>query len=479
MITGKDYLESISNLGTETYIEGKRTGSAAEHPLARPSANSVAMSYELAQHAEYEALMTAKSHLTGKTINRFCHVQHSIDDLLAKVRMLRLIGQKTASCFQRCAGLDAMNSLYAITHDMDRNLGTSYHKRFTDFLVMVQEEDLVVAAAMTDPKGDRSLPPHQQPDPDRFVRIVDETPEGIVINGAKMHITGCTNSHWIIVMPTRALGEADSAYAVVGAVPMNTPGVKIIFGRQASDTRRIEDNGSDAGNRNFGGCEGIVVFENVFVPKKTVFMQREFQYAQPLIELFASLHRVSYGGCKVGVGDVLIGAAALIAEVQGTARASHIRDKLVEMVHLNETLHAGGLAACVNGACHSSGAYHVDFLMANICKQNVTRFPFEIARLAQDITGGILGTMPSLSTLNGNEVGTLVRKYLKTSENDNVEDRMKLIRLIENLTMGSGAVSYLTESVHGAGSPQAQRVMIQRIAPMDKMKNLARDIISQ
>ncbi len=476
MISAKAYIESLRTLGTDTYIEGKKVDVPVDHPLARPSVNTIATTYRLAESASHNSLMTAKSHITGRQINRFTHIQRDVPDLIAKVEMLRLMGQKTASCFQRCAGLDCLNSVFAMTHDMDSDLGTSYHKRFTDFLVRVQDEDLVVAAAMTDPKGDRSLSPSRQMDQDQFLRIVDETPEGIVVRGAKMHITGCTNSHWIMFMPTRALGEEDRNFAVVGAVPINTKGIKIIYGRQSADTRRLEFNGQDVGNQHFGGCEGIVIFDDVFVPNETVFMKREYQYAQPLIELFASLHRVSYGGCKVGVGDVLIGATALIAEIQGTAGASHVRDKIVEMIHLNETLHAGGLAACVKGAVHTSGACRVDYLMANVCKQNVTRFPFEIARLAQDITGGILATMPSVATLDSKDIGAYVQRFLKTSETYDTVDRMKLVRLIENMTLGAGAVSYLTESVHGAGSPQAQRIMIQRIAPLEQMKNLAREI---
>ncbi len=476
LMSEKEYIRSLRDLGTVVFIEGEKVENPVDHPLARPSANAVAMTYKLAGEAEHEELLTAESHITGKKINRFTHIQRNREDLLKKVKMERLLGQKTASCFQRCAGLDGMNSVYAVTHDMDAELGTSYHKRFCDFLVRVQEDDLVVAAAMTDPKGDRSLAPHGQPDPDQYLRVVDERDDGIVVQGAKMHITGCTNSHWVMFMPTRALREEEGDYAVVGAVPMNAPGIKIIYGRQSADTRKSEYGGADSGNKTFGGCEGIVVFDGVFVPNEQVFMLREWQYAQPLIELFASLHRVSYGGCKVGVGDVLIGATALVAEVQGTARASHVRDKIVEMVHLNETLHAGGLAASVNGTCHASGAWRVDYLLGNVCKQNVTRFPFEIARLAQDIAGGILATMPSVSNLENEEIGPYVRKFLATSEHYGPEDRMNLIRLIENLTLGAGAVSYLTESVHGAGSPQAQRIMIQRIAPFEKMKNLAREI---
>jgi 4-hydroxybutyryl-CoA dehydratase/vinylacetyl-CoA-Delta-isomerase len=275
------------------------------------------------------------------------------------------------------------------------------------------------------------------------------------------------------VVPTRALSEEDKDYAVAFAVPADAEGVTFVYGRQPSDTRRLEESGSDVGNLYYGGCESMVVFDDVFVPDERVFMKGEYPMTGPLIELFAAHHRASYGGCKVGVGDVLIGATSAIAEAQGTEKASHVKDKLAEMVHLNETLHAGALASALKGFKTASGAYAVDPLLANVCKLNVTRFPFEISRLAQDIAGGILVTMPSLDDRNNPHIGEYVKKYLVGKAGVDSERRMRLLRLIENITIGAGAVSYLTESIHGAGSPQAQKIMITRFADFDAAKSYA------
>ena len=217
----------------------------------------------------------------------------------------------------------------------------------------------------------------------------------------------------------------------------------------------------------------MVVFDDVFVPDERIFMKGEYPLAGRLVELFAANHRASYGGCKVGVGDVLIGATAAIADVQGTARASHVKDKIAEMIHLNETLHAGALASAGRGYRTVSGAYAVDPLLANVCKLNVTRFPFEISRLAQDIAGGLLVTMPSLEDRDNPQVGSYIRKYLAGKSDAGSEKRMRLLRLIENITLGTGAVSYLTESIHGAGSPQAQKIMITRLAQLESAKSYA------
>jgi 4-hydroxybutyryl-CoA dehydratase/vinylacetyl-CoA-Delta-isomerase len=434
---------------------------------------AMAGTYEMAGEADTRDLFTARSHLTGEVVNRFTHIQHSVEDLVNKILMLREMGRRTACCFQRCAGLDCMNTVYAITYDTDRAHGTRYHDRFVDFLKYIQSRDLVPAACMTDTKGDRALSPSQQEDRDQYVHIVDERKGGIVIRGAKLHITGAVNSHELIVVPTRALKVEDKEYAVACAVPADAKGVTFIYGRQPSDTRRLEPGRADLGNLYYGGCEAMVVLDDVFVPEERIFMKGEFEMAGRLVELFAAHHRASYGGCKVGVGDVLIGATAAIAEVQGTDGAAHFRDKLAEMIHLNETLHAGALAAAMKGAPTTSGAYAVNPLLANVCKLNITRFPFEISRLAQDIAGGLLVTMPSIKDQENPEIGPYVKKYLVGKKGADTDRRMRLLRLIENITMGTGAVSYLTESIHGAGSPQAQKIMISRLADVAGSKSCA------
>lgn len=196
-----------------------------------------------------------------------------------------------------------------------------------------------------------------------------------------------------------------------------------------------------------------------------------------LVERFAGYHRQSYGGCKVGVGDVLIGASALAAESNGAEKASHIKDKLIEMTHLNETLYACGIACSCEGYQTPSGIYDINTLLANVCKQNVTRFPYEIARLAQDIAGGLMVTAPSEKDLCNPATGPFIEKYLAASSSFSIRDRLKIFRLIENMTMGASAVGYLTESMHGAGSPQAQRIMISRQGSLEKKKTMAKALL--
>jgi 4-hydroxybutyryl-CoA dehydratase/vinylacetyl-CoA-Delta-isomerase len=465
--TGAEYVTSVAALELEANVLGERTGDLTRHPLVAPSLRAVAATYDGAHDEETRELFRAYSPLIGAQVNRFTHLHQSTEDLIRKVKMQRVCGNRTGCCFQRCVGLDAGNAVYSVTYECDRAHGTDYHDRFCDFWRHVQREDLVVDGAMTDPKGDRSQRPAEARDPDRYLRVIERRSDGVVVRGAKLHQTGLLNSHEVLVMPTLSLRPGEEDWAISFAVPTDTDGIHYVYGRQASDTRKLEATTFDVGNPRFGGQEVMAVFDDVFVPHERIFLNGEVDQAGRLVARFAAYHRQSYGGCKVGVGDVLIGATALIAHMNGVGRASHIRDKLVEMIHLNETMFACGIACSTLGEATPAGNYEVDTLLANICKLNVTRFPYELARLATDVAGGLLGTLPAAGELDDPVVGPYVRKYLAAAEGVDVVDRMKVMRLIENLVAGAGAVAYLIESMHGAGSPMAQRIMIARQADVE------------
>jgi 4-hydroxybutyryl-CoA dehydratase / vinylacetyl-CoA-Delta-isomerase len=368
-----------------------------------------------------------------------------------------------------------LNSIYSTTYEIDLKHGTDYHKKFREFVKMVQSENLVIGGAMTDVKGDRSLTPSQQEDPDMFVHVTKRDNSGVYISGAKAHQTGCINSHWIIVMPTMRLREEDKNYALVGAVPADAAGITYIYGRQSCDTRSTEEGDIDSGNAKFSGQEAMMILDNVFIPNERIFMDGEVEFASMLVERFTCYHRRSYV-CKTGLGDVLIGAAAAIADYNGVSNASHIKDKLVEMTHLNETIFAAGIASSHQAHKMPAGNYQNDDMLANVCKHNVTRFPYEIGRLAQDIAGGLMVTMPSEKDFRSPDTGPLLEKYLRGRKGVSTENRMRILRLIENMTLGRNAVGYLTESMHGAGSPQAQRIQIARQMQLGYKKKLAKDL---
>jgi 4-hydroxybutyryl-CoA dehydratase/vinylacetyl-CoA-Delta-isomerase len=469
--TGDEYVESLRSRDVVVYLFGERIAEPVDHPIIRPSINALKTTYDLA--LEDPELATAHSPLIDARVNRFLHMVTSPDDLVMKNRMQRRMGQITGTCFQRCAGLDCLSVLHSITYDIDRKRGTSYHERYLAFLKLAQTNNIILGAGMTDPKGDRSKRPHEQADPDLFMHVTRRTDDGMYVTGAKAHMTGGLNSHWICVLPTMNLGADDRDYAVIGMVPGDAAGLTYIYGRQSCDTRALEAGDIDKGNAKFGGQETLVVFDNVFIPWDHVLMDGEYEFAQELVARFTAYHRASYV-CKTGLGDVMVGAAAAIAEFNGVDGASHVRDKLVEMTHLNETIYSSAIASSHEASRLASGIFMNDAMLANVCKHNVTRFPYEIARLAQDLAGGLMVTLPSQQDFEHEITGPILKKFLQGRADVPVEHRQRMLRLIENMTLGRNAVGYLTESLHGAGSPQAQRIQIQRDMGVEKKKYFAR-----
>lgn len=473
MMNGQQYKESLKKLNPIIYYMGERIDSVVDHPMTKPHVNSAAMTYELAQDPLYQNLMTADSHLTGTKVNRFTHVHQSKEDLVNKVKMMRMIAQKTGTCFQRCVGLDAMNATFITTYNVDKKYGTEYHKKFTTWLKYVQENDLMIAGAMTDVKGNRNKKPSGQSDPDLFTHIVEKREDGIVIKGAKAHMTGMANSHEMLILPTTNLLEGDEAYAVACAVPVDAEGVTHVFGRQTNDQRRLQGD-LDTGNSEYAivGGETLTVLDNVFVPWDRVFMCGEIEFAQDYVTRFAAYHRQNYGGCKVGNSDVLIGATSLIAKMNGANKASHIKDKLIEMTHLAETMYCCSLACSYEGVKEEAGSYYVNTLLANEVKLNCTKNMYEISRLAHDIAGGFIATLPHEWDFNSPVTGPLIKKYFVGNEEYSAEDRIKIARLLENMSGGTA----LAESMHGAGSPQAMRIMILRESNMEQKEELAANL---
>jgi 4-hydroxybutyryl-CoA dehydratase/vinylacetyl-CoA-Delta-isomerase len=473
-ITDKNsYIESIKNRNLRIYLMGELVKEPLDHPIIRPSIEAMAETYELA--VREPELATATSPYNGEKINRFLHIAESNEDLFLQNKMQRKLGQLTGTCFQRCVGMDAFNALHSVTFEIDEKHNTEYHKNFINFLTEMHKYNLVIGGAMTDVKGDRSKLPHEQEDKDLYLRVVKRSHDGVYVKGAKAHQTGCINSHWLVVMPTLRLSDKDTDYAIVGAIPVDAEGITYIYGRQSCDTRSMEPGEYDVGNKFFAGQEAMVIFDNVFIPNEYIFMNGEYDFASMLVERFTTYHRRSYV-CKSGVGDVLIGAAATIAEYNGVEEASHIKDKLVEMNKLNETIYATGIASSLQGSITKSGNFINDDLLANVCKQHVTKETFELGRIAQDLAGGLVGSMPSGIDFNEGTMSEDLKKYLKGKKDIKSEDRIKILRLIENMTLGRNAVAYLTESLHGAGSPQAQRVQIRRRVDIEEKKEFAKKL---
>ena len=473
--TPEQYVDSLRKLKIRAYIGGERVASIVDHPAIAPHINTVAKTYELAHMPAHQDVMTAISHISGERVHRYTHIFQNADDLVKKIKMLRLLGQTTGTCFQRCVGLDALNAIHAISYEIDQGEGTDYHQRFRAYLARVQRDDLMLAGAMTDPKGHRAKRPLDQPDQDQHVRVVERRPDGVVIRGAKLHNTGGINSHEILVMPGSGMSPDEKDFAIACAVPAEAKGVIFIFGRQSNDTRKLE-NGCDIGNPRFGvvGGEAMVVFDDVFVPNSMIFMNGEAKYCGTLVNYFATWHRANYGGCKGGNADVLIGATAKMTRILGTDRNAVVRDKLTEMVHMNETTFASAIGASAMGYALPCGSFMVDPMMANTVKLNITRNVYQIGRLSHDLSGGFLATMPDQKAFENPEIAPFVKKYHTANPDYDVMERVRMGRYIENMT----SVTTLVEAMHGAGSPQAQRIVMLGQSGIEAKIKLAEQVIN-
>ena len=466
--TAQQYYESLRQMSPIAYILGEKVANAIDHPLIKQHVAGVAQTYELAQDPEGKKLLVGKSNLIGEEVNRFVKFYKSSDDLLVKVRMLKLLSQRIGTCYMRCSGMDAINANGVVTYEVDSKYGTNYRERFLQWLKYVQENDLAVHSGLTDVKGDRSLRPSAQADPDMYLHIVDRGKDGIVVRGAKAHQSGSLCAHEVLIVPSREMREDDKDYTVSFALPSDTKGIIHVYGRGTLEARAME--GIDLGNVEFSKFCPLVIFDNVFVPWERVFLCGEYEFAGPLVRAFGNYHRHSHGGCKCGVGDVLIGAAAAIAEYNGVANASHVNTKLIEMIKTCQTMYGCSLAASLEVEKSDSGIYLVDSVLANTSKLYEGKEFYEVVRLMMEIAGGLVATMPSEKDLRNPDIGHFIEKYLKGVANVPTEDRMRMVRLIEKLAFESRDI---VSNIHGGGSPEAHRMTLLRDTDLEAKKRLA------
>ncbi len=454
----EEYISSLRQMKPRIFVQGKKVESVVDHPLLRPAVNTFCLTYEMAQDPEYRELMTTTSHLTGDLINRFNHLYLSPDDLVKKLEMVRTCSQK-ALCILRCMGGEALNGIAVGTFAIDKKKGTNYYQRFARFAKHFQEDDLICAQALTDVKGDRSLRPFQQADPDLFVKIVDQRSDGIIVRGAKDHITGAAASHYIFAMPSRTLTEKDKDYAVAFVVPCDVKGLTHIV----SPTLKTPDLKEDRpASSKYSTVESMLIFDDVFVPWENVFMCGEWDAMEPMLLSFATTHRHSRCACSSGVTDILTGASSLIAKYNGLEKVSHIRDKLIELSAAAETYYACGLTSSILATKTESGYYSPDMLQANVGKLWTSKLFHESVKMVQEIAGGLIDTVPSISDWRNPELQPFLEKYLKGKADVPTEYRLRLFRLLQDLTTYGIACYWLTLSAVGAGSPQGAKIMIQR-----------------
>jgi 4-hydroxybutyryl-CoA dehydratase/vinylacetyl-CoA-Delta-isomerase len=472
MKTSDEYVDSLRSLHPTVYIKGNLVESVPDEPLLRPGVNAISLTYDYALKPEYKDIMIATSHITGKEVNRLLHINTSTDDLLKKLEMTRLLC-RTAGCAQRYLTHDALNAIYQTTHSIDEEFNTEYHLRFLDYLEYVQIEDLTTCVAMTDAKGNRTKRPHEQQDPDLYLRIVEERSDGIVVRGVKAIVTGAPYTHEIIVLPTRTMTENDKDYAVSFAVPIDAKGIEMVS-RQAG---RPEDSGAELSSR-YGQATAMILFDDVFVPWERVFLAGEWQFAGSLTEAFATHHRLSCIGCRAGLGDMIIGASATMADFNGLdpQKVGHIREKISELIKFVESFYACGVASSVFGKETPAGNFSPDPVYANIGKLLQGLHIYDMFKIAHETSGGILVTSPYPEDMEVPNLKDRLSRYLKGREDIPADHRLKIARLLEDITASYQGGWYSVISIHGGGSPEAERMEIMRKYDLDERRSLVEKI---
>ena len=469
-----DYLAALREMRPNIYKFGELIEDVTTHPATKRTVESHARNFDAAHDPELSDLYTTTSKFTGEKIHRWNSMMQSSDDLIANMKMKRQNYRRTGSCTGGvCVGWNAQNVTWAVTQDMDEEYGTNYQDRLKGWILDSQDKGLVVAGALTDAKGDRSLKPSQQADPDLNLRIKEIREDGIIIQGAKLMICGVAASHEIFLLSGGVYKDADKDFALACVVPRDIEGLTIVEATRPSDRRDLEDT-AEGEVPDTGITQGLLLFEDVFVPNERVFMCGEFKYTSNIIQYFTANYRACIGACVAGQGDVMIGASVLIARANGLSMKTFTQ-KLVDMSMNNQITYGLGVGACAMGFQHPSGSFVADPITAHTNKVMVATLPYETKRLTQEIGGGIVetGCMPSYQDFTNSEYGEVLQKYYKAGS-ASAETRYKTARLAEWLTIGGGVPGCM----HGGGSPDGARLVVRLMTPFEEYVDFAREIMS-
>jgi len=468
--TAQQYIESLRD-DRVVYFEGKRVKDVTQHPILRIAIDWMAMDYILQQDPRYKSLVTAKNE-EGEIVSFAFMPQRSAKDLL---RLREVVKLWARVCFgkppgAKFVGKDGLNAVTVVAQRVDKQFGTNYAEHVKEYRKYLQKNDSAIALCMTDVKGDRSLRPSQQKThKDYYVRIVEERKDGIIVRGAKAHISGAPLSNEIIVLPCRAMREDDKEYAVCFGVPANAKGITLI-----SAEHEVKEAGNLA-DHPIGASiyinDAMVIFDDVFIPNERVFMKGEWPLAGDIAYMFGNFHRLSAETYKAAELELVAGAATLMAEYNGIERASHVQDKLSWLVSYVEATEVLGRAACE----HCVSEPDSDLVYPNPMIANIAKFFFadnwhQATKYIQDIAGGIVATVPSAKDFINPETHDILDKYLGGKAGIPTEHRIRLIKLIRDLT--STYEDVLT--IHAEGSLAAQRLSIYTLADFERYKAAAK-----
>lgn len=472
MRAAEDYRASLRD-GRVVYYAGTRVPDVTAHPVLRVAVDHAALDYEMAHSPQYRPLAVVPRP-GGGDMSRYFALPAGTDDLLGRMELVetstRLGG--TVVPLIKEIGTDALFALHLIAHEMDQALGTRYLDRVRAFYAHCRDHDLAMAVAQTDVKGDRGAGPSEQGHPDYYLRIVEGRSDGIVVRGAKAHTSVSMNANELIVLPTRALGEQDRAYAVAFAVPLATRGLSLVVSPYGGHPTSSFERPVSSRHRMM---ESLTVFDDVFVPRDRVFLQGEWQYAGPLARTFVEFHRFTAISYKLPLVDLLAGAAQLIAEYNGIDRAAHVRDKITWLVAYAQTLRALTRMAAFDCQHRALDIAVPDPGTVNIAKLSFANQFHQALACVQEIAGGLLVTAPGEADWRSPDLRPVLERYLG-GKGVGAEARLRLLHLITDVTTAELGGYHAVLAIHAEGSIEAEKMTIQRTAPLARYVALAREL---
>ncbi len=469
LISVKEYKESLKD-GRVVYYEGQKVGDVTTHPALKVCIETGAIDYEMAETPEYRDLAVVAHPKTSEPITRYYYTPQNSEDLLKRHELMvtaTRLGRGVIP-FIHDVGADVLNAVNITANMMGKK---EYIERAENYRYFLQTNALSVACAMTDVQGDRMLRPSspKQAHPDYYVRVVDKDKKGIIVRGAKAHITAAAYCKELFVIPCRNMTEEDRDYAVAFAIPANTKGIVQICHPVATKLSPLEFP-VDAPIRNH--TDSLVIFDDVFVPWERVFLCGEWQFAMPLVYNFAYLHRHTAASYRIPISEVLLGAAQAMAEYNGIDKVPHIREKITNLVIYVDTLKSLARASCMDYVTHG-GIPIPSPVISNIAKYHFAENFHDCVKAIEDIAGGLLITAPTYKDYQNPETKEYVEKYLGGKAGIPTEHRLRMFQLIRRLA------TFETEvlALHAEGSIQAQRMTIyaESLSEIEKYKKWAEE----
>jgi 4-hydroxybutyryl-CoA dehydratase/vinylacetyl-CoA-Delta-isomerase len=460
--TPEQYRASLRD-GRRVFFRGQRVADVTTHPVIGLAAEHLAADYKMAENPAFRDLAVVRAE-EGE-YSRYYQVPRAASDLRKRSDLIALSTREGATlvALAKEIGTDALFALLLAAPP-------SYQQRVEDYYRYCRDNDLALAVAQTDVKGDRTLGPSAQAHPDYYVRIVDERPDGIVVRGAKVHTSITPNANEVIVLPTRAMKAEDRAYAVAFAVPVDTPGVVMIASPHGSAPKDPFEHPISARHKMM---ETLTVFDDVFVPKERVFAQGETDLAGALALGFVRFHRFTAVSYKLPLLELLAGAAAAVAEANGILQTSHVREKLTQLA-IYHTIVRGLIEHAADSCTIEHGIAVPNTLMVNVAKYHFAHNYHQAVQILQDLAGGLLVTSPAAEDFTSEATRAYVLKYLGGRTGYDAETRMRLMNLIADLTASDYGGYQEVLAVQAEGGFAAEKLQAFREYDFKSMAAYAR-----